>query len=128
MEDEPKLIRRAIPLLAPEFGSRASESFIDIFMTEAVERARKEFDEHLKTYVLNNLKRLGFEFKNNSELEKFTAERISKVTFEESPNYHELYVDYVDLDNMGQYIGSYDTTTQVTFEGDKLVTTIGNPL
>jgi len=99
----------------PKIAEMATQVFID--------NAIKDFDKRLQNYVTENLKELGFEFENDSELMEFISKRVHRIGFENRPNEWELYVDY-QTENQ-KLIGTYNDNVSFSYEGSKVTATFG---
>jgi len=88
-----------------------------------IDNAIKDFDKRLQNYVTENLKELGFEFENDSELMEFISKRVHRIGFENRPNEWELYVDY-QTENQ-KLIGTYNDNVSFSYEGSKVTATFG---
>lgn len=82
---------------------------------DIVRKACKAFDEHLKGYVIKNLKERGFEFGCDKDFFEFVSKRVTRVGVEGRPNEWELYVDYETADEM--LVGVYDDSVLFSCEG-----------
>lgn len=82
-------------------------SMIQQQMQDHLNKLRKDFDNHLKAYLIRNLQHIGYTFANDNEFIEFVKNRVYRISTESRPNYYELRLDFVDKDNMGTYIGCY---------------------
>ena len=72
------------------------------------QKAINDFSEHLKNYLIANLKELGHEFKNDIEFIEFCKKRITRnQTNEYNKNEHLLFLDYKSKDEPGYLVGIY---------------------
>jgi hypothetical protein len=83
-----------------------------------------EWNENLKNYLKKNLRELGFEFDSDFSFYDF-CKRINRVSFIDKPNYYEFYLDYIDKENNGVFIGSYSDKIEIKHEGNKITAIIG---
>jgi hypothetical protein len=90
-------------------------------MSDFYQKVSREFNLKLENYIKDNLFKLGFKFSNNIEFYDFTEKRITRISFEENPNYYEFYVDYVNLDNKGLFIGCYSDDFEMNMGFDVTV-------
>ena len=69
-------------------------SLMDSVMNDFYKKASKKFDDHLKNYVIKNLKEFGFEFTSDKDFLDFVSKRITRIGFQDKPNEWELFLDY----------------------------------
>lgn len=98
----------------------------DIFemREEMIQRVKDEFDSKLKQYLIDNLKLLGHEFKNDEEFLDFAKQRLTRVSLKGSKEFH-VYLDFKDDHDMGTLVGNYSCGFNADFDGHKLTYTIG---
>ncbi len=92
---------------------------------ELFSKLMREWEEELKAYLRKNLSEIGYEFTSDAEFMEFAKKRITKVGSVYHPGEYILFLDFVDLDNPGVEIGSYDTSFSIKESGDSLTATIG---
>ena len=90
-----------------------------------VEKVANSYNSILESYFRNNLKKLGYEFSTDNEFYEFCKKRIHKITTTEKPNYHELYIDFVDLSNPGKFVGCYSDEIKTLENNGTITVTIG---
>lgn len=100
-------------------------SQLQILTTEVHQKLLAEFENTLKSYIQNNLKELGFEFKNDPEFFDFLSKRVQQIAFDERPHYYELHLDF-GTENQ-KLIGIYGDEIVLSKEGSKFTATIGIP-
>lgn len=110
-------------MLADSLGSFPEMSVMEMVQRDFIQKASKDFDNHLKTYVTKNLKVIGFEFQNESAFNEFVSKRVQRIGFENRPNEWELYVDY-GTENQ-KLIGIYNDNVSFSCEGSKITATFG---
>ncbi len=101
-------------------------SLFDTVKHEFIRKAQSDFNEKLGEYLLGNLKQLGFEFENNKDLGNFCKNRIHRISFGQDFNNHEFYLDYIDEENRGTFIGSCNDKLNIRYEENKIIVTFGN--
>lgn len=101
-------------------------SLIDGIMNDFYTKASKEFDDHLKNYVTNNLREFGFEFSGEKEFLDFVSKRITRIGFQDKPNEWELVLDYGKEDQ--KLIGIYNDKVTFSNEGSKVTATFGRSI
>lgn len=111
------------PMLADASDLFPQVSLIEMVQRDFIQKASRDFDNHLKNYVTKNLKALGFEFSNESEFIEFVSKRVHRIGFENRPNEWELYVDY-NTENQ-KLIGLYNDNVSFSYEGSKVTATFG---
>ncbi|MDQ8012057.1 MAG: hypothetical protein REI96_06395 [Flavobacterium nitrogenifigens] len=97
---------------------------INRFMYDAC----KSFEERLKDYLTENLKRLGYSFNSPDAFLLFCTERVSRLSFTESPNEYKFYLDYKSETNQGTFIGAYNDTVSFTTKENTVKATFGRQL
>lgn len=98
-------------------------SLMDSVMNDFYKKASKEFDDHLKNYVIKNLKEFGFEFTDDKDFLDFVSKRITRIGFQYKPNEWELFLDY-GTENQ-KLIGLYSDKVTFSNEGSKVTATFG---
>jgi hypothetical protein len=78
----------------------------ETFMNDIHRKATAEWDTKLKAYIQDNLKQFGYSFEIDAEFFEFCKNRVHRIVFDKNPNYYEFYLDFVDADNKGTFIGS----------------------
>lgn len=101
-------------------------SLMDSVMNDFYKKASKEFDDHLKNYVIKNLKEFGFEFTSDKDFLDFVSKRITRIGFQDKPNEWELFLDY-GTENQ-KLIGLYSDKVTFSNEGSKVTTTFGRSI
>ena len=86
-------------------------------------KAFKNFNDRLSSYIIENLKELGFEFKDDSDLLDFVSKRVVRVNSLENPNEWRLYVDYETKDQ--KLFGIYNDSVSFSYEDSKIIVTFG---
>lgn len=92
---------------------------------ELFSKLMREWEEELKAYLRKNLSEIGYEFSSDAEFMVFAKERITKVGSVHHAGEYIIFLDFVDLDNPGIEIGSYDTSFSINNSGDRFTATIG---
>ena len=114
------------PMLADALGSLPS--FHDTFMKDMYRKVTSEWDAKLKDYIQDNLKQFGHNFEDDTDFFEFCKNRIHRLAFTENPNYYEFYLDFVDADNKGTFIGSCSDKIDFKMEGNTATITIGRSI
>ena len=94
-------------------------------MFEMQKKIWSDFDKQLRQHVTDNLKKLGYEFISESDFILFVQKRVSRICFEDKPNYFEIYLDFVENDNKGTLICCYSDKVDFIIEGNSVKATIG---
>ncbi len=101
-------------------------SIMDTIMHDFYKKSYEHFDTQLKEFVTSNLKKLGFNFKCESDFIDFVSKRVTRVSFENKPNEYEIYIDY---QTEGQkLIGCYSDKVSFSFEESKVTVTFGSSI
>jgi hypothetical protein len=100
-------------------------SFHNEIMGNFYNETRKSFEEHLKFYLIKNLKNLGYDFNSEEQFLDFCKNRIQRISFLEEPNEYQFYLDYKNEINKGTFIGSYSDEKIIKQEGSTITATIG---
>ena len=87
-----------------------------------------EWEAKLKAYLLKNLEELGYVFETEPEFFEFCKNRIHRISFEEKPNEYEFYLDYIDIDNIGTFIGGCCDKIDFKMNDNTVTVTIGKSL
>ena len=118
--ESPNLAKR---VLGDAFYPDLNFSVIENIQREFMNKASKDFDNHLKKYVTENLKKIGFEFDSEQDFNEFISKRVTRIGFTDKPNEYELYVDY-QTENK-KLIGFYSDKISFSHEGSKVTATFG---
>lgn len=78
------------------------------------ERVKSEWESHLKQYVITQLKKLGYDFSNDHELEYFLLKRVTRVQV--SDNEYHLYLDYRNAMHTGTLFGIYSDEVKLEYD------------
>lgn len=95
---------------------REHESLMNHLVKKTMLDVQRKFDISLKEYLINNLEHFGFHFENDEAFMEFAKERIQRITFEDRTEV-EYYLDFVDEDNRGKFIG-ITNENKVDFQND----------
>jgi len=98
-------------------------SLMDSIMRDFYKKSSQEFDDHLKNYVIKNLKDVGFEFKSDKDFLDFVSKRITRIGYQNKPNEWELILDYGCKNQ--KLIGLYNDKVTFSNEGSKVTATFG---
>ena len=98
---------------------------LDNEMDDFVKRIKLEYNQKVEKNILKNLIKFGFYFCSKEEFYTFCKNRIKKISFDEKQNYYELYLDFVDGDNRGKFIGSYSDRIEIINNGNEASLKIG---
>lgn len=97
------------------------------YQNEVMENFRQkvsnDFEEKLKSYLIENLGLLGFKFNSDASFMEFLLNRVSRI--EPSENKFYFFLDYKDEKNTGKLIGSYSSELIVNTEGGNVTVTLG---
>ena len=116
----------ANPMLADALGS--FPNFHDTFMNDMYRKVTAEWDAKLKAYIEENLKQFGYTFENEAEFFEFCKNRVHRLAFTENPNYYEFYLDFVDADDKGIFVGSCSDKMDFKMDGNTATVTIGKSI
>jgi len=97
-------------------------------MDEFYRKIWSEFEEKLKRYLKDNLLEFGFEFQNDNDFIEFIQSRVNRIWFEDKPCYYEFYLDFINAENKGKFIGSYSDAIEIVNEGNRITAIIGKKL
>lgn len=97
-------------------------------MSDFHKKVWSDFDKKLREYVTKNLNDLGYQFANEDEFIEFVKARICRIGFEDKPHHYELYLDFVDNENKGTFIGSYSDNVDITWNENTVTATIGRSI
>lgn len=104
-------------------GELKYPSLMDSIMKDFYKKSSQEFDDHLKNYVIKNLKEFGFEFTSDKDFLDFVSKRITRIGYQNKPNEWELILDY-GCENQ-KLIGLYNDKVTFSNEGSKVTATFG---
>jgi len=93
-------------------GSNFKEEFYRK-QEELYSKATSEWEGKLESYLLNNLKNLGYEFANEDKFTEFLKTRVTRIRFEGRHNYYVLCLDYKVEENKGKIIGVYSEEMKI---------------
>jgi|GEM_PF-3966457 len=94
-------------------------------LNKLTKQLSQKFEEHLKSYLIQNLREHGFYFCCDDEFIEFFKSRVYRISFADRQNEYFFYVDFVDDSNKGLYIGNYSTEVTIEHEANKITATIG---
>ena len=103
-------------------------SFYETVMNDFHRKVMSEWEEKLKAYLKENLKQFGYEFENDNEFLDFCKRRVNRLCFEDKRNYYEFYLDYVNEENAGKFIGCYSDKVEFVNEGSKITAIVGKSI
>lgn len=114
----------------PMLGDASSDlwSLHEKTMAETYRKIWSDFDKHLRMCITKNLKELGYEFISESDFILFVKKRIFRISFEDKPNYFEIYLDFIDYDNKGTFIGSYSDRVHFVWDENTVRATISRSI
>jgi len=101
----------------------SKKSLVGFMMGELMRNATSKFSDRLSSYLRKNLSDTGYEFKSDSEYLEFVKSRITRVGFEDKPDYYEFYIDRSEHDD-GFLIGCYSSKVQISsgYKGEITIT------
>ena len=117
MEQEKLVINHKIPSDFPY----TPESFYQQITSQHI----AAFNERIKEYLTENLKLIGICFNTDAEFLEFISTRLTRIKFEDNPNYYEFYLDFVNEENRGRLVGSYSDKTKIVHNGNTITATFG---
>lgn len=100
----------------------------DKIVKDIFDKITKEFDKKLSDYIKDNLKNLGYTFESDFEFFNFCEKRIHRISFENKPNEYEFYLDFVDIENKGVFLGAYCDKYDLKMDGNTVTVTIGKSI
>jgi len=108
------------------FKKDKTKELTDVIEQKIIDDLITEYDLHIRESVKKNLKKLCFEFNTELEFIDFVINRITKIQYDEKPNYFELYLDFKSYENKGILIlfGKEELKLN-SIEGCNLKCTIG---
>jgi hypothetical protein len=83
------------------------ESLENYIYKHAQEKIMIEFDKKLQECVRASLAEKGFVFDSDDELHQFAKERLYRLSFEDQPNEHVIFLDYKSEEDMGIIVCTY---------------------
>ena len=110
-------------VLGDASGELKYPSLMDSIMRDFYKKSSQEFEDHLKNYVIKNLKEFGFEFTSDKEFLDFVSKRITRIGYQNKPNEWELILDYGHENQ--KLIGLYNDKVTFSNEGSKVTATFG---
>ncbi len=111
--------------LCGDFDLKNFLSHTDYIADELQRKMRTDFSLKLEEYLVENLKKRGYEFKNQNEFFEFCKERIRRVEFREEEEVH-YYLDFISEEDSGELIGlTHENRVRFTHENRKITGTIG---
>lgn len=100
-------------------------SFYETVINDFHRKVMSEWEEKLKAYLKENLKQFGYEFESDNEFLEFCKRRVNRLCFEDKPNYYEFYLDYVNEENTGKFIGCCSDKVEFVNEVNKMTAIVG---
>lgn len=119
------------PAFAKQMLGDASGDFMSLHeqvMFDFHKKVWSDFDKKLREYVTKHLNDLGYQFATEDDFIEFVKARIYRIGFEDKPHYYELYLDFVDNENKGTFIGSYSDNVDITWNENTVTATIGRSI
>lgn len=116
-------MKKNIKMIMDEFKI---PGFITDMHKQINEKFVNDFNERLKEYLISKLYKIGINVKNDEEFIELIKTRITRIAFDDKPDYYEFYLDFVDHKNRGIKIGAYSTKIEMITEGNR-VTAIWEP-
>lgn len=119
------------PAIAKQLLGDASGDFWSLheqIMSDFHKKVWSDFDKKLREYVTKHLNDLGYQFGTEDEFIEFVKTRLHRIGFEDKPHYYELYLDFVDNENKGTFIGSYSDNVDISWNGNTVTATIGRSI
>ena len=110
-------------VLGDASGELKYPSLMDSIMRDFYKKSSQEFEDHLKNYVIKNLKEFGFEFTSDKDFLDFVSKRITRIGYQNKPNEWELILDYGSENQ--KLIGLYNDKVTFSNEGSKVTATFG---
>lgn len=98
-------------------------NLINDMMQDFTRATIRKWEEKLKAYLQENLRRIGINFENDVEFLYICQNNIKRVSFQDKPNYHEFYYGGIGKENI--YLGSYSDKIEIINEGSRVTITIG---
>jgi hypothetical protein len=89
---------------------------LEIFTENFHQETARKHNEALEKYIRQNLSSIGYTFSSTEEFYQFCKKRVSRVCFDDQPNYYELYLDHRGKDDFGRLIGSYSDALAINWE------------
>lgn len=111
--------------LCGDFDLKNLLSHTDYIADELQKKMRTDFSIKLEEYLVKNLKKRGFEFKNQSEFFDFCKNRIQRVEFREEEEVH-YYLDFISKDEPGDLVGvTHENRVRFFHENGNIIGTVG---
>ncbi len=92
---------------------------------EFYKKSRKNFEEKIKAYLKDNLRKIGYIFKNDADFTEFVKQYVTRVGYAQRPNYYEFYFNKTSQQEKAILIGRYFETSKITYSGNKVTASIG---
>lgn len=120
-------IDKILEVSKTEDGGESSfySSYMETIIRDLQKKAVDEWEIKLKSFLKENLKEFGYEFDSDADFVSFCKTRITLLDFVGGTNYHELYLDYINEENKGEFICSYADDYEMTMDGHTVTATIG---
>ena len=91
---------------------------------EYIEEFNRCFYENIEAYLIENLNKKGFSFKNKEEFYEFCKSRVSRL--DTNGIYHDFYLDFINLENRGILIGKYYNRSITEFDHSEFALTLND--
>lgn len=119
-----------IPVINPQLSESLSAlpNLSDTIMIDMIKKLSTEWDTKLKTYIQDNLKKFGHTFETEIKFFDFCKIRVYRLAFTDNPHYFEFYLDFIDPNNRGTFIGSCSEKIDFKIEGNTATVMIGKDL
>ena len=85
----------------------------------------QKFEDHLKTYLIQNLSKHGVHFNSDDEFIDFFKRNVYRITHVDRPNDYQFYANNINGNKKGIFIGAYSTEVTIEHEANKITATIG---
>lgn len=92
---------------------------------QAFRKAWFEWEQKFKSYLEKNLKTIGYFFETEEKFTNFFKEKVTRIVFEDKPNYQEFYINYVNQENSGTLIGICSDKIEIINKDNKFTILIG---
>jgi hypothetical protein len=100
-------------------------SYIKSVINDFHKKTTAEWEEKLKAYLKENLNQIGYKFENDNHFLDFCKRRVIRLSFQNQPNYYEFFLDFVNEENTGTFIGCCSDKVEFVNEGITLTVILG---
>lgn len=88
-----------------------TENFYYEAMSSLYNMLREEINQRLVAFLIEQLNNKRFYFMTLHDFHQFVKKRVTKVAYADNKQFFDFYLDFIDAENKGTYLGSYHIET-----------------